>query len=213
MTDLDFSNFEQEPPQQPQKNNKTFNVIVGILGAIILLALVGGAAYALLVLPGQNAAKQEMAIQINAQNTATVMAATSSALTALAPTETPLPTSTQTPEPAPTSTPGPKTIEETATAETEAGELGIGGDTLPDDAAMTATVAALLTQAANVKPYVDDGTTPTTDPAAFAAAVTATALPTTGFADEVGIPTVAGMSVLCIVAIIVSRQLRMARAK
>lgn len=216
MTDLDFSNFEPEPSQQPpQQNNKTFMIIVGVLGAIILLALIAGAAYALLVLPGQNAAKQELAIQINAQNTATVMAATSAAMTAMAPTETPLPTSTNTPEPSstplPTSTPEPKTIEET-TAATE-GELGVGGADLPEDVAMTATVAALLTQAADVKADGSGAPVATTDPAAFDAATTATALPTTGFADEVGIPMVVGAGFLCIVAILVSRQIRLARAR
>lgn len=223
MTDLDFSNFEQEPPQPPQQNNKTFMIIVGVLGAIILLALIAGAAYALLVLPGQNQAKAELAIQINAQNTATVIAATSSAMTAMAPTATPEPTSTNTPEPTstpqPTATPEPKAVEETVAstgevvaAEGEDGELAVGGADLPEDQAMTATVAALLTQAADVKPDSGAGAA-TSDPAQFDAAVTATALPTTGFADEVGVPMVVGLGFLCIVVILVSRQLRLARTR
>jgi hypothetical protein len=222
MTDLDFSNYEQEPPQPPQ-NNKTFMIIVGILGAVILLSLVAAAAYALLILPQQNAAKQELAIQVNAQNTATVMAATSAAMTAMAPTETPIPTSTNTPEPTstplPTSTPEPKAIsaEEaaaTAGATSDGSDLGIGGDVLPEDAAMTATVSALLTQASGLKPDSGNSTTATVDPGAFGAgSLTATALPTTGFADEVGIPSIVGLGLLCIVAILVTRQLRMARSR
>ncbi len=202
MTDLDFSNFEQEPPQQPQ-NNKTFMIIVGILGAVILLSLVAAAAYAVLVLPGQNAAKENLAIQVNAQNTATVMAATSAAMTAMAPTDTPEPSAT----PEPTSTPVPKEIEITST------ELAIGGEVLPEDLAMTATVSALLTQASDVKPDGGSSVSATVDPAAFDAAVTATALPTTGFADEVGIPSMVGLGFLCIVAILVSRQARVARSR
>ena len=202
MTDLDFSNFEQEPPQQPQ-NNKTFMIIVGILGAVILLSLVAAAAYAVLVLPGQNAAKENLAIQVNAQNTATVMAATSAAMTAMAPTDTPEPSAT----PEPTSTPVPKEIEITST------ELAIGGEVLPEDLAMTATVSALLTQASDVKPDGGSSVAATVDPAAFDAAVTATALPTTGFADEVGIPSMVGLGFLCIVAILVSRQARVARSR
>ena len=219
MTDLDFSNFEQEPVQPPPQNNKTFMIIVGVLGAIILLALIAGAAYALLVLPGQNSAKQELAIQINAQNTATVMAATSAAMTAMAPTETPLPTSTNTPEPTstplPTSTPEPKAIETTAApkALSAAESTLAAGGTLDEDMAMTATVAALLTQAADVKPDAGAGAVVTSDPAQFDAAATATALPTTGFADEVGIPMVVGLGFLCIVVILVSRQLRLARTR
>jgi hypothetical protein len=219
MTDLDFSNFEQEPVQPPQQNNKTFMIIVGVLGAIILLALIAGAAYALLVLPGQNSAKQELAIQINAQNTATVMAATSAAMTAMAPTETPLPTSTNTPEPTstplPTSTPEPKAIETTAApkALSAAESTLAAGGVLDEDMSMTATVAALLTQAADVKPDSGSGAVATSDPAQFDAATTATALPTTGFADEVGIPMVVGAGFLCIVVILVSRQLRLARTR
>ncbi len=215
MTDLDFSNYEQEPPQQPQ-NNKTFMIIVGILGAVILLSLVAAAVYALLVLPGQNSAKQELAIQINAQNTATVMAATSAAMTAMAPTETPLPTATEEPTstPMPTETPQPKEIvsdDTTVLADGTSSEIAVGGADLDEDAAMTATVGALLTQASGLK--ADGDPAATQDPAAFGAGVTATALPTTGFADEVGIPSIVGLGFLCIVAILVSRQVRYARSR
>jgi hypothetical protein len=210
MTDLDFSNYDQEPPQKPQ-NNKTFMIIVGILGAVILLALVAAAVYAMMILPGQNAAKQNLAIQVNAQNTATVMAATSAAMTAIAPTDTPEPTATLEPTstPEPTATPEPKSVDvESESTVAAAGE----GTPLDENQAMTATVAALLTQASGIKP--DDGsTTATTDPAAFDAAATATALPTTGFADEVGIPSMVGLGLLCIVAIIVTRQARLARSR
>jgi cytoskeletal protein RodZ len=210
MTDLDFSNYEQEPPQKPQ-NNKTFMIIVGVLGAVILLALVAAAVYAMMILPGQNAAKQSLAIQVNAQNTATVMAATSSAMTAMAPTETPEPTATLEPTstPEPTATPEPKSVDvESETTIVAAAD----GTPLDENQAMTATVAALLTQASGIKP--DDGaTTATVDPAAFDAAATATALPTTGFADEVGIPSMVGLGLLCIVAIIVTRQARLARSR
>ncbi len=210
MTDLDFSNYEQEPPQKPQ-NNKTFMIIVGVLGAVILLALIAAAAYAMLILPGQNAAKQNLAIQVNAQNTATVMAATSAAMTAVAPTDTPEPTATLEPTsaPEPTATPEPKSVDvESETTVVAAAD----GTPLDENQAMTATVSALLTQASGIKPD-DSSTTATVDPAAFDAAATATALPTTGFADEVGIPSMVGLGLLCIVAIIVTRQARLARSR
>ena len=98
MSDFDYSQFEETPPPQGQ-NNRTFLVIAGILGAVILLALVAMAAYAFLVLPGRNSQLAEKAAIANAANTATVMAATSSALTAMAPTSTPLPLPTDTPTP------------------------------------------------------------------------------------------------------------------
>lgn len=171
-------------------------VIAGVLGVVILLAIVATAVFAFFVLPGQNAQKAEIAIRLNAQNTATVMAATSSALTAMAPTFTPIPpTETATPEP--TFTPMPTKEEPTATP-----ELGTGGG-LTEDMAMTATVSALLTQAAGGKPEV---------PAAeVGATVVATALPTTGFADSMGIPGLVGLGVLFVALILITRQVRSVR--
>ena len=195
MSDFDYSQFEETPPPQGQ-NNRTFLVIAGILGAVILLALVAMAAYAFLVLPGRNSQLAEKAAIANAANTATVMAATSSALTAMAPTNTPLPTNTPTPEPTFTALP----TEEPATATPE---LGTGGG-LTEDMAMTATVSALLTQAAEGKPAATEDGAPT---------VAATALPTTGFADGMGIPSMVGLGVLFIALIMITRQIRSARSR
>jgi len=197
MSDFDYSQFEETPPP-PGQNNRTFVVIAGILGAVILLALVAMAVFALLILPGRNAEQAEMAAKLNAQNTATVMAATSAAMTALAPTETPIPLPTNTPTPEPTSTPLP-TEEPTATA-----ELGQGGG-LPEDMAMTATVSALLTQAAGGK--VDE------DPGEVGATPMPTALPDTGFADGMGIPAIVGLGILFVATIMISRQVRAARTR
>jgi hypothetical protein len=195
MSDFDYSQFEETPPPQNQKN-RTFVVIAGILGAVILLAIVAMAAFAIFVLPGQNARKADLAVKLNAQNTATVMAATSSAMTAMAPTETPVPTETATPEP--TFTPMPKQPEATATP-----ELGTGGG-LTDDMAMTATVSALLTQAAGGKQETV---------AADAGTPVPTALPTTGFADTMGIPGLVGLAVLFVALILITRQVRSARTR
>ncbi len=200
MSDLDFSSFEPEPEQKP-KGNRTFVIVAGILGAIILIALVAAAAYAILIMPRANAAKAQEAVKINAQNTATVMAATSVFLTASAPTETPEPTATE----LPTETPAP-TATEFIPVETE---VALGGEVLPEDQAMTATVAALLTQASDTKPTAEGGIF---DPNATPE-VAATALPTTGFADEVGIPTMMILGVLLFGVIFVTRQVRLARSK
>lgn len=197
MSDFDYSQFEETPPPQGQ-NNRTFVVIAGILGAVILLALVAMAVFALLILPGRNAEQAEVAAKLNAQNTATVMAATSAAMTALVPTETPILLPTDTPTPEPTSTPLP-TEEPTATA-----ELGQGGG-LPEDMAMTATVSALLTQAAGGKVDEVAGEVDTTP--------MPTALPDTGFADGMGIPAIIGLGILFVALIMISRQVRAARAR
>lgn len=196
MSDLDFSNFDQDP-KPARQSNRTFVVIAGILGAIILVALVAAAAYAILVLPQRNAANAQLAVQKNAENTATVMAATSAVLTMTAPTETPEPRATE----EPTSTPEP-----TATPEPTSTPMVLGGG-LPEDQAMTATVSALLTQAAESKPGEAEVTM------SADAEVTATALPTTGFADEMGIPTLVGLGVLFLVLIVVTRQARLSRSR
>jgi cytoskeletal protein RodZ len=196
MSDLDFNNYEQQPQKPPQRN-RSFLVIAGVLGAVILVALLAAAAYAMLVLPGQNASRAQEAIQVNAQNTATVIAATSAALTEMAPTDTPEPTST----PEPTATPEPKAVEPQVT------EMAIGGG-LTEDMAMTATVSALLTQAAESKP----GSAEQTAVAMGDPSIIATALPDTGFADEMGIPSIVGLGFLFIVLIVITRRARTARS-
>jgi LPXTG-motif cell wall-anchored protein len=117
----------------------------------------------------------------------------------MAPTETPEPTATATPEP--TATLEPTLEEPTAT------ELAIGGG-MTEDMAMTATVSALLTQAAESKPGAADMTAVPVDPGAVAA----TALPDTGFADEMGVPAIVGLGFLFILLIVVTRRARMARS-
>jgi hypothetical protein len=198
MSDFDYSQFEETPPPPRGQSNRTFVLIAGILGAVILIAVVAMAAFALLVLPGRNAQKAEAAAKMNAMNTATVMAATSSAMTAMAPTATPLPTETPTPEP--TFTPMPTDVPPTATE-----ELAVGGG-MTEDMAMTATVSALLTQAAGGKADA------VTDGAVLDPDVEATALPTAGFADGMGIPSLVGLGVLFIGLILITRQLRSARS-
>lgn len=198
MSDFDYSQFEETPPT-PEPKNRSFMVIVGILGAVIVLAIVATAVFALFILPGRNADQAHLAAKLNAQNTAVVMQATSGALTAMVPTNTPLPPPTDTPTPEPTFTPTATSAPATATP-----ELGTGGG-LTGDAVMTATVSALLTQAAGGKPgagAVEGGPT-----------VVSTALPTTGFADGLGIPGLIGMGVLFVALILVARQARAARTR
>lgn len=206
MSDLDFTNYEPEP-QKPRRGNKAFMAIAGILAAIILVAIVAAAAYAVLVLPKQNAARAEQAIQINAQNTATVMAVTQAAMTEMAPTETTMPTDTPeaTSTPEPTATPEPEVEAEAKAADV----IAIGGG-MDDEQAVTATVSALLTLAAGGKP--EEAAAVTAAAAASDPNIAATALPTTGFIDEIGIPSVVGLGFLFILLIVVTRRARMARS-
>lgn len=187
---LDMEDTSSEKPAR----NRTFAVIVGIIFAFFVLIAGAIAAYVLLVAPrAQQKAAQEAAM-INAQNTATSVAATEQVLLlqqqAMTPSITPteevvLPT---TPPNTPTSvviaasnTPTPQATEDITV------EVGAA-----DFDALTATVGALLTIAAG-------GQT-----------ATPSALPTSGFADDVGLPGLLGMAVMLVAVIFLVRRLRSA---
>jgi type II secretory pathway pseudopilin PulG len=190
MNDFDDLDFEdagsEEPISTSRGSNRTFLIVAGILGGILLIALLAIAAYAVLYLPSRQTGQQTQVSEINATNTAVAEEAQLTAIAkqitftptftaTLPPTHTPTltPSSTSTPVLAPTNTPEP--------VETGAGDPA------------TATVAALLTQQAG------GGATPIP---------TATALPDTGFADDFGVPgLVLGAGVLLVI-IILSRRLR-----
>ncbi len=182
--DLEFEDAgEEETIATSRGSNRTFLIVAGVLGGILLIALLAIAAYAVLYLPGRDTGQQTQVAEINATNTAVAEEAQLTAIAkqvtmtptftaTLPPTETPTltPSSTSTPVLAPTNTPDPV-----------------------DDPSATETVAALLTQQA------DGGATP---------APTATALPDTGFADEFGVPGLLLISGALLVIIILSRRLR-----
>jgi hypothetical protein len=183
--DLEFDELDSEETISTTRgSNRTFLIVAGILGGILLIALLAIAAYAILILPGREPARQTQDAAILATNTAVAEEAQLTAIakqitltptfTATIPaTDTPTATNTSTPVLAPTNT-----LEE--------------GEGTLDPA--TATVAALLTQQAE-----GDGGTPIP---------TATALPDTGFADEFGVPGLLLVAGVLMVVIILSRRLR-----
>jgi len=176
--------------QNKNHKNRAFITIVGIIGAITLVAAVVGIG----LLYMRNTNKLDEAAQINAENTMTVQAATQQAYESgllLTPSATLIPLETEAPSPTPVIVFPTDTPEPTATIEPEiAAELGDP---------RTATVAALLTQAAQGNPTAAAAGTLTAQP---------TALPTTGFADEVGLPGMFGLALLGIVILFVARRLR-----
>lgn len=195
--DLDFEGLsDEETISTSRESNRTFLIVAGILGGILLIALLAIAAYAVLILPNRGTNQQTQVAEINATNTAIAQEAQLTAIArqvtftptftaTLPPTETPTlaPTNTATPVLAPTSTAEP------------AGETPAA----TPDADATATVAALLTQQA-------EGTEePTPIP-------TSTALPDTGFADDFGVPGLALIAGVLLVIIILSRRLRTSTA-
>jgi hypothetical protein len=191
MNDFDNLDFDdvssEETISTSRGSNRTFVIVAGALGGILLIALLAIAGYAVLFLPGQDTGNQTQVAEVIATNTAiaeqaqlTAVArrftATPTFTATLAPTDTPTvtPSSTSTPVLAPTNTPQP-------TTEAEGGPEA------------TETVAALLTQQA--------GGGGTIIP-------TATALPDTGFADDVGVPGLLLIAGILMVVIILSRRLR-----
>lgn len=191
MTDFDELPTYDDEPQPSGSNNRTFIIAVAVLGGIFLLVLVVMAVFALLVLPNRRAEREGQVATINAQNTATVIAVTQQALalmvqtqeaTKFAPTPVP-PTATATAKPTNT----PVVAVATDTPEPPPENLD----------PRTATVVALLTQAAEAQ------TTQTAMP-------TSTALPNTGFGDEIGIPGLGliGLTVVLLVVIFLVRRMR-----
>jgi len=182
--DLDIEEMDSEETITTSRgSNRTFLVVAGILGAILLIALLAIAAYALLVLPGRDTGQQTQVAAINATNTAV---AEEAQLTAIAKQITLTPTFTATLPPTKTSTPTPTNTSTPVLASTNTPDPGDG---TVDPA--TETVAALLTQQAG-------GTL----------VPTATALPDTGFADDFGVPGLLLIAGVLMVVIILSRRLR-----
>jgi len=193
----DLLDMEETSEQKPA-SNRTFIVIIGIIFAFFVL--IGGAiaAYVLLIAPRSADKAAQDAALINAQNTATSVAATEQSMImqlALTPSATLPPTATE--EVAETEVPNTPTAvmivasdtpEPTATEEITV-EVGAA-----DFDALTATVASLLTLAA-------EGKTATATPSA---------LPDSGFADNVGLPGMLGLAVLMVAIIFLARRLRSA---
>lgn len=183
--DMDFEEIgSEETISTSRGSNRTFLIVAGILGGILLIALLAIAAYAVLYLPSRDTGQQTQVAEINATNTAV---AEEAQLTAIAKQVTMTPTFTATSEPTntPTMTPSSTSTPVLAPTNTPDGT---------DDPAATETVAALLTQQAG-----GGGATPIP---------TATALPDTGFADDFGVPGLVLVAGVLMVIIILSRRLR-----
>lgn len=176
---------EEAGPPPEESSNRPFLIVAGILGGIMLLSLLCIVAFALarpMITGGAN--RQTQAAEINLQNTSVAHGVSMTAI-ALQWTATASPTlpPTATETPAPTNT---LVVAQQVT-----------NTPVPTTDPRTATVAALLTQAAEAQ------TTLTAVP-------TPTQLPTTGFADDVGAPGLLVMAVMLVGVIFLSRRLRTA---
>jgi hypothetical protein len=184
LNDIEPGLEEAEPPPA-ETSNRSFLIVAGILGAIMLMSLLVLAVFAftrVVPLQRQRAAETAQAIAFHSTEVARSVGATSIAKAWTA-TFTPTEPATATPLP-PTNTPV-VVVQATSTATSG-----------PDP--RTATVAALLTQAAAAQTSV-----PT-------AVITPSELPQGGFADEVGVPGLLGLALLLVGVIFVTRRLRLA---
>jgi hypothetical protein len=171
--------------------NRTFVIAAAGLGGLIVLSLVCLGVYALILQPNQRRAAEQEPTNIVLTNTAVALGLTQTAEAedfTPVPTEAPptiAPSATATESPVPTQVVVLPTDTPTATPFT----------TLPTLAPLTATAAAQMTQTAEA--IAGGGPTPTP-----------TALPSTGFADDVGLPGLVGLTFLFLVVIFLSRRLR-----
>ena len=185
--DFDFEEIDpEEGPPPEEAGNRTFLIVAGIMGGILLLSLIGIAVYAMTVVPKQQTQRQTQVAEVYAQNT---QVALSSQLTAEAESWTATPTITDTPLPSDTPTPTNTLAPTETSAPTNTPVVAAPQADTPSP--HTATVQALLTQQAA------GDLTPT-----------ATELPGTGFADDVGAPGLLAIAAILLVVIFLSRRLR-----
>jgi hypothetical protein len=198
----DASPFDDEPTEteaqdgdsveeEGESGNRAFYIVGIILGVLFLCTLIAGAGYALLILPGQQAARLQAQSTLESVNTEAAIAV---ALTQEVMNYTPTLPPTETPTPAPTFTP---VLVDPATETPGAGMV-----VRDADADATATVVALNTELANAQLT-----------ATMLPAVTVTALSDTGFADDFGLPGLFIGALVLIAIIFLVRRLREAPVK
>lgn len=185
------NNFNLEPPSPlpPEEgSNRTFLIVAGVLGALVLLTLVCIAGYVFLLGPRLSAQRSTTQTAVFATNAKVASQMTATALAKLwtatpLPLPSPLPTATATLVPAtPTNSPTPVVAQPSNTP-------------IATTDPMTATIAAEQTQVA---------LTLTAQP---------TGMPKTGFADQVGLPGLVILALVFVAVILLARRLRRAPAK
>jgi len=195
--DLDFDTGSDEEPGGPEEsNNKTFLIIAGVLGSLALLALIGIVVYVLVLLPRTKQAQVNNRAAIDAQNTQVAAmvekTATQAAHEAIIAAYTKTPTNTPEAPAEPSVTPTSVVVIPTTAV--------VAFTNTPNS--QTATAMSLFaTLDANATRLAST----------FTAQPTLTrSIPSTGFADEVGLPALFGMALLFIAIIFLARRLRSA---
>jgi hypothetical protein len=176
----------EEQPEE-EKGNRTFIIVAVILGAIMLLSLACIAYLALSTLgPNRASRSTQVAAITQTDQVQQEILAQGVRLTQAAETQKVIPTHTQVP---PTKTAAPSNTAVVARPS------GASPTPLSTEDPRTATVAALFTQAAEAQKTVIP---------------TSTALPESGFADEVGLPGLAALTIALLIVVFLARRLRTA---
>ena len=179
----DEFNMDEAAPQPAEQSNRTFIIVAGVLAAIVLLSIICMALYALVYLPQQKAGQSAQQATIEAQN-AMIAQAMTSTMQAYVVGAQASPTSAATVVVTPLALASPTPLLAVPSKTQDTVYLN-----------MTATWSALNTQVAVGL------LTPT-------ATLGAGGMPTSGFADEVGLPGLAVMAFALIVVILLARRLR-----
>jgi hypothetical protein len=178
MYEGDDLNFDDEETPPEESNNRTFLIAAGILGGIVLLSIACLAGYALVILPQQRAAQQASEQNALATQNAQVNEALTATGVAFDLSQTPQATETLLPT---------ETLVVAQPTATDTPEFTF----TPDPA--TLTVAAGYTQLAESTSTV---------------VATTTALPTSGIADEFGLPGLVIAALVLVAVIFLARRLR-----
>lgn len=174
--------FEVGGPPPEEASNRPFIIAAALIGGLLVLSIICLALYGLVLAPRQREARATEAANIILQNTEVALGMTETEQALWAST-TPTATRTAIPSPTATRTPTQVVVLPSATPTQVVGTV----DPLTATAAAQATINALT----------GGGGT-----------VTATALPSTGFADDVGVPSLLTLAALFVVVIVVARRLR-----
>jgi hypothetical protein len=178
----DDFNMDMDAPQPAEQSNRTFIIVAGVLAGVVFLSIVCMALYALVYLPQQKAGQSAQQGTIEAQN-AMIAQAMTATMQAFAVQAQATPTSAATVMP-PLSLASPTPL------------LAVPSQTQVEvNLELTVTWSAMNTQVAIGL------LTPT-------ATLGAGGMPTSGFADEVGLPGLVVMAFALVVVILLARRLR-----
>ena len=169
-----------EPPLPEERSNRTFLIVAGIMGGLVFLTLVGMAIYLLVYAPRLTSQRNAAQATIEAGNALVAQQVTLTAQAALwTPTQPPTLTPTYTPRSSPT----PLIALSTSAPTTDA--AAVAASAQQTQAAINLTATAIATRA-----FGGSG------------------LPTTGFFDEVGLPSMILLAAALVVVIFLARRLR-----